>query len=140
MKANQELPEELFDLISTRAYHELSITQKNKIDPYLSFDEYDEIRKGILEFQNSQAKVEIPPFKSTSTENKKPTSAFVRLLNVKIPLYQIAAIGLLLILFKWSINGYSSLNNLTDFAIQKEDKLGKPLALDEYPEQIIFNY
>ncbi len=150
MKNLENLPEELFDLLAEKPFSALSETEKKRVNTYLHEAEYEEYRALVLGFKQLEgAKPDAPPKLEFAP---KKTPLLRRLLTYRVPVYQAATV-LLLLMAGWYGFSDSNRNQLVDEAREEvvgkqptvladstQHRPGTPLADEDYPEGLVFNF
>lgn len=132
----ENIPSEIFDLLSSKDYKSLSIDEKNLVDNIMTLEEYKNLKNTVSGFQEIDEKIKIEP-RSFSIPEKKVT-LFSKIMNYPIPTYQVAASLMVLVglffLMKPALNDQNavSVDGLTI------DTTGISVANDVYPDSLIF--
>lgn len=135
---NQNIPEELLDLMAIKTYQELSKQEKELVDQSIGKDTYDDNYQVIQAFVTEDKKLE-DKIEIVSSVFEKKKSILHQVLYYRIPLYQVAAILVVLIgsVFLWMIN--TSVTNQIPGETQEVVQNGKSLSKDHYPDDLVFN-
>ena len=136
MKEFENMPESIFDLLAEKKYSELTLDEKAQVDAFMNATDYESYRNIIFDFERLDQssftqKTELP-------KEKKRVSVFGKIMKYPIPLYQVAAVFLLLgaIIF---IDLEEEKTEFPEEVVQVE-KAGQSLAEDDYPEELVFNF
>lgn len=131
----ENIPAEIFDLLAIKSFEQLSVLEKELVEPWLSATEYERSRSSILAFQAADQSWEIevppPPFKRSFQ------SGIRQLLSYPIPAYQVA-LGFLVVFGLFYILK-DQRNPLEDPSLGTEP-IAKGISIDqdEYPEDLVF--
>lgn len=139
----ENIPNELFDLLSCKHYSELSEKEKKLVAKVMSQEEYLDYQAVINDFKelDSALEFEVPKL-AIQPKNK---STLRKIINYRIPLYQVAA-GVLLLTVSTFVFGFWDRGSITPFPEIKEGEVriehlnGKSLAEEDYPDSLIFNF
>ena len=95
-----DLPEHLFDWVSSIPYAELNAQQKEEVSSFLSPEEYESIYKWLQGFAavNEEMETQVKAVESTPVSMHRLQAVW----NYPVPLYQVAAL-LLLLLAAWNV-------------------------------------
>ncbi len=95
-----DLPEHLFDWVSSIPYAELNAQQKKEVASFLSPEEYESIYKWLQGFAavNEEMETQVKAVDSTPLSVHRLRAIW----NYPVPLYQVAAV-LLLVLAAWNV-------------------------------------
>ncbi|MEM6964729.1 MAG: hypothetical protein AAF573_08200 [Bacteroidota bacterium] len=135
MKNLENLPEEIFDWLAEKTFSELTEAQRQKVRAYLSEADYENYRSIVFDFQELDHQVTADS--SASSPPTSTTSFLKRVLNYPIPLYQVAAAFLILAMATFAMNDFGEEKNLPK--AEEKSGVGKSLAKDDYPEELVFN-
>lgn len=141
MKTEKELPAKIFELLGNKEYSELNANEKALVCEYLTADEYAAYAITIQAFKIADEGIKVDATLAGS-KNKKP-ALWKGLLRYKIPFYHAAAACVVVGFFTFSVarNLYRNAPVLLDVVpTSARDTVGKPLDLETYPEQLIFNF
>lgn len=167
MKDIENIPEELFDLLASKSFEQLSDSEKLMVEGHLNPAEYEEYRQLITDFQEIDESIKVVPSDKRFTRTSE--SAFRKLMTYRIPVYQAAAVLLLAGFFTYGYFGTDRLGRVGDqtfdtVGTSKEtilkikdkvinkpgpdvedavniamDTIGKSLSEEDYPRELIFN-
>ena len=133
----ENFPEELFDLLNSKAVSELTASERELILEYMTIDEFAAYQAIVadLKAENRVLEIETPPF-----EAPKPTW-YASIVHYPIPAYQVAAGFLLMIcLFGfWPQKGSLHPSTEQETTVQAPEK-GNPIDEETYPENLVFNF
>ena len=124
----EDIPEEIIDLIGSHDFEALSSEQQRLVESHMSKSDYQSMRDLISTFQEVDESLRFTTRKSEST---KEGFVITKLLMYSIPLYQVAAIGLLLIMAYFIVVPNSD-------EPQPKNANSKSMAEYDYPEELIF--
>ena len=131
------IPNEIFDLISEKKYEDLNTMEKETISLYLTQEEYIDAYSAIRDFQNEDAQLPIDK-PGLMFKNEQPSTLY-RVIHYKVPVYMIAS-SLVLFLCAYFLisqrstkNEYTQENNATS-----ELNEGVPIDQDNYPDDLVF--
>ena len=133
----EDLPEEVFDLLASKKFNELSVSEQALVSPYLSAEDYDSYHVIVNDFQLLDNSITIDSRKEEISQ--KQESILRRILTYRIPVYQVAGLFLLLFLSTFAISKMENGNANPEATEVQKKKEGKSLANDEYPSELIFN-
>ncbi len=108
----ENIPEELFDLLSRKTFEELTASEKEMVAEHMETGEYDQYRMIIHDFTELDNSLEVKPSNKRFTRTSE--SAIRKLLNYKIPLYQAASVLLLFGFFTYGYFGTDRLERAAD--------------------------
>ncbi len=136
MKNIDELPEELFDLFTIGDFRNLNEDQKQVVLQHINVGEFDAYAAIVCDFQvlDSKRNTDLPK----PTHTPKGKSRFTRVLNYRMPLYQVAAsLAICILATTVMYKGSNKINGTpTDSTIET---VGVSLANDDYPAELIFD-
>ena len=132
----EELPEEIFDLLSQKQFEELNEEEEKQVLLWMDPEEYDELASVVRLFEQTD--------KNTSyalEERHWPNQQFVRLKRLAqfpIPAYQVAALAFLFfgISLFWQ-KGQNTSEELPAKEITTSE--GTPISKEIYPAALVFN-
>ena len=164
---NDQLPEELFDLFSSKTFGELTESERELVLTHTTADEYDQFAESVLAFSTLDNSIEINTPEIASLHQKKEEAE--RWWNYRIPLYQAIAASIVLAVaavtflqFSSDTSIVASSNTTTPITLKsipvdedaidrhlaeikllvtKEDQpVGISLADDNYPKGLVFDF
>lgn len=104
MKNIENTPEKIFDLIENFDYDRLAPGEKAEVGKYMSADEYAEAREGFLRGQrkiaSEDSEIQAPSRVKRNVFamfKKRNEPIFLRILKYKLPVYQAAAVALIVL-------------------------------------------
>lgn len=128
------IPTEIFDLLATKSFTELSKLEKDNVNRFMSSIEYNEQHELLRSFNTADGSMAFTS-PGLPTEQK---SYFHQILNFRIPFYQVAAGMTLLIVGTWAINN----SNNEPFFQNPEHSIkstpGISVADGYYPDSLVF--
>ena len=133
----EELPEEIFDLLSQKQFEELNEEEEKQVLLWMDPEEYDELASVVRLFEQTD--------KNTSyalEERHWPNQQFVRLKRLAqfpIPAYQVAALALLLF---WDQSCFGKKVRIAGEELPAKEittSEGTPISKEIYPAALVFN-
>ena len=144
----EQLPNELFDLIGSKKFDQLSVQERELVLKHISEEKYEGFFISLNNFQAADDDIHIsrPDVKSIlakkGVENSEP-SGLLKILLRPVPLYSALAaliVGIILTIFV--VGGSTSSdqpNTPSDFHFADSENSGQPLKEDNYPKELVFN-
>ena len=127
----ENIPNEIFDLLSRKSYAQLSTEQVIKVNKHMSAHEYTSLHESVTSFQLEDRKIS-PVGKGVKHKNEN--SWLRHLLTYPIPFYQVAA-SLLLIMGVWFVSS----KQRSDAQPAPTYTKSKSIDQDAYPDKLVFN-
>ena len=138
MKNLEQIPGEIFDLLNSKKYTELSEKEVKMVDGWMTESEYKDYTLVIGHFKmQDDISVGVP---QTSFKPRKK-SILVKILNYQVPLYQVAAGLAMLVTASFAFQGSFLIEKKSpnENLVNNHESIGKSLADDDYPEDLVFN-
>jgi len=127
-----DLPEHLFDWVSSIPYAELNAKQKEEVASFLSPEEYASIHQWLQEMNavNVAMDAQIEPVESVPISKNR----FQAIWNYPVPLYQVAAV-MLLVLAAWNV-----LMGVPASAEDRQTVDPRAVSIEQgfYPDSLVF--
>jgi len=133
----ENIPKQLFDLISDKKYEHLTMDEREMIDRYVTEKEYSEIYDALNDFRtiDSQLDISIPTMKSKG----KQSSLLYRIVNYRVPVYMIASSVALLFCAYFLLSLDRTNNEISPESNSlQSSKEGVPIHQDNYPGDLVF--
>lgn len=130
MKNIENLPEIIFDLFSKKRFEDLDQSERQLVLQYMDEDDYIGFADVVQGFRQSDKK---PITDITKQNAQQPIIS--RMLNYRMPMYQVAAAIVICVLATSVLTGH-------DDALRPSKEInavGVSLADDDYPEDLIFD-
>ena len=99
MKSLENFPEHIFDWLHNKTFTDLTEEEKFEVQSLMSPQEYESYHLMLSDFKTLDGKLS----EAISSDSPKPTmkpTLLKRIVNYPIPLYQVAAMFLILVLMK----------------------------------------
>lgn len=139
MKNLETFPEDIFNLLGSKKFVELTDEEKYLIKPYMTVGEYHDYHEMI-----SDVRVLDQTIPSTIPDIRlinKRASMIKKIVDYKMPLYQVAAaIAFCIFSTATLTQHFSQSPNSNMTQIDDSSKKGVSLAEDNFPEQLVFNF